>query len=233
MHFGTIVHKPYWMVEPICSVKWFDTLLILRPILDFIHRHHIHSSKKLLWRFIYTFFGVADCPFKPRAVQLHAVYFNVYAFLAFLFLLFFSVADAIHTNRMVWPVLRLHSRFRCNAYPNFISHDHTSMHLAHTLNALAITPTALIESYPKCIASGVAGFRTAISGENCSIISNIVASRIFPLKMAKKICGKLDFFIYFKRYQFLLSRKKSNIFFNSLAYLNITIQLEFIHWKPI
>lgn len=116
MHFGTIVHIE-WTNQfassngsTLClsyapfSTSYTDTIFI--PNESFV-------NNKNLCQDLFTLFRCCRLPIRTLRVQLHAVYSNVYAFLAFLFcfvlfLLFFSVADAIiHTSRMVRPVLRL------------------------------------------------------------------------------------------------------------------------------
>lgn len=108
------------MAEPICFVKWFDTLLISPiPLATDIPHSSIHHFFKKIFTFL-----VADCPFTLRTItrSLFHVYGFFFAAAGVFFFVIFSVADAMH---------RLYARcecFCCNFIRCISQFYHTIIH---------------------------------------------------------------------------------------------------------
>lgn len=110
MHFKTIIHKPYWMDEPICFVKWFDTLLIIRPILATADTSTRQES--FFKRFIHDVFFLSSwCSVLPTArrytadncthsISMCMIFLRfLFYFISIFFSLFsVSLTQSIHTS---------------------------------------------------------------------------------------------------------------------------------------
>lgn len=125
----TIVHKPYWIAEPIWRGKWFDTLLIALILAlpqtqsfvkIFLHQIYLRFSDMLTVRLL------------TGGPSTRSQYFEFYYY--FCFAVQCRWRNALYlccSSQLVLLLLQLHLM-----HIPILSHDHTSMHLALTLIAL-------------------------------------------------------------------------------------------------